>query len=96
MATIESIISTTITPEMAAKAFAHFGDYEQADFFEHLAAEVKATYHVKHGHGEMQWCYMSGELQKRGGEALAMYHALSSFAFEFSQDIGAIRHRATT
>jgi predicted secreted hydrolase len=82
-----STVETEITPELAAKAFAHFGDDEQADFFEHLAKEVKATYDTgPYGYGEMQWCYMHGELQKRGGEGLAMYHAMSSFAFEFSQD----------
>ena len=92
MTIIESTVNTKITPEIAAKAFAHFGSDEQADFFEHLAAEVKATYAgYAYGYGEMQWCYLHGELVSRKGEGLAMYHALSCFAFEFAQEVGAIR-----
>jgi hypothetical protein len=81
--TVESIV----TPEMAAKAFARFDDDEQVEFFAALAAEVKASYAKTNvwPYGEMQWCYMADKL-KRNKEANAMYHAMSSFSFEFSTD----------
>lgn len=89
----ESIVKTVITPEIAAKAFAHFDDGQQTAFFRELAKEVKATFaNNAYGYGEMQWCYMASAL-KDDPEANAMYHSLASFAFEFSQDCGMIRER---
>jgi len=93
VATIESKVTTELTPKIIAKAFAHMGSDGQAEFFEHLAAEVKATFKCGYGFGEMQWCHMAEDLKKRGGDANAMYHALSTFAFEFSQDNCGLQHR---
>jgi len=94
-ATVESIVTTQLTPEIIAKAFAHMDDDAQADFFEYLAAEVKASYKdCAYGLGEMQWCYMAAKLRDRGGDANAMYHAISTFAFEFAQDHCGLQGRA--
>lgn len=93
MSIIKSQVETEITPEIAAKAFAHFASDEQADFFEHLAKEVRSTYGNSYSLGEMQWLYMHDDLKKRGGDAWEMYHAVSAFAYEFSQEIGALKNR---
>jgi hypothetical protein len=94
MHTVTSTVETPITPEMAAKAFAHFDDDQQVEFFAALAAEVKAQFAKTDvwQYGDMQWCYMAEKL-KANKEANAMYHAISSFAFEFSQDAGMLRQR---
>jgi len=77
----------TITPELMAKAFWAMADYQQADFFEALAVEVKKTSSA-YSFGEMQWCYMASELRKRGGDANACYHSLAVFAFDIFQQNG--------
>jgi hypothetical protein len=96
MITVCSTVETKITPEMAAEAFSRFDDDEQVAFFAALASQVKANFDKTNvwPYGEMQWCYMADKL-KQNKEANAMYHAISSFAFEFSTDNRLIRQRST-
>ena len=87
--TVKSESEVDITPKLMAEAFWAMSDEDQADFFEHLAKEIKSDKcpgSVTYGLGERQWVSMHETLKKRGGIGLQMYYALSVFAFEFSQD----------
>lgn len=86
---ISSKVKVEITPEILAQAFWYMDSEKQADFFDALAFEVELTRGENpklYGLGEMQWSYLYKKLMERGGKGLSMYHALSVFAFEFSQD----------
>lgn len=73
-----------ITPEAAAKAFAHMSTDEQVEFFAALADEVKATFPNLDTwpDGDLQWCMMASDL-KENPKANRMYMALSVYAFDF-------------
>jgi hypothetical protein len=51
------------TPKLLAELFWALDSVQQAEFFEELhdITEKQSTY----GLGEMQWCYMSNEIDKR-------------------------------
>lgn len=51
-----------VTPELLARAFWEMTSEEQAGFFAalHDITEKESTY----GLGEMQWCYMSDDIEK--------------------------------
>lgn len=63
MVEIEIKSKYKVTTEFLAKAFWNLSASEQAEFFEALHdLTIKES---SYGLGEMQWCYMSDEIDKR-------------------------------
>jgi len=94
---IKTNVHAEVTPELLAQVFWNMSDSEQAEFFGCLARTIKQQTPNAYGLGEMQWCYLHGELQKRYSdgdkEPLQMYLALSTFAFQFAQDSGRLQQK---
>ena len=68
-----------ITPRLMAEAFWAMNSVEQAQFFEQLNYVIGDT---AYGHGEMQWCYLSGALDKNKA---AKEQACSMLAWVFNR-----------
>jgi hypothetical protein len=62
MSQIEFTTKVSVTPKEVAEFFWGMSDREQAQFFEELYEITKQA--DAYGNGEMQWCYMSDELEK--------------------------------
>jgi len=72
-----------ITPEVLANAFWNLDARQQAEFFEHLhdVTTEQSTY----GLGEMQWCYMSNEINN-SKKAKEQACAMMAWVFNHSTD----------
>jgi hypothetical protein len=80
---IESEIS--ITPKLLAEAFWGMSDREQAQFFEELHDLLDGKEWPAHSLGEMQWLYMSNEIEK-SPKAKRMACTLASHIFNRATD----------
>jgi len=75
-------IDIELTAKDLAEKFCHMGSDEQAEFFEHLHDEVRATTKNDYDLFEMQWLYMTEDI-KKNKKAEQMFLAFSSFAYEY-------------
>ena len=84
--TVTKTESVSATPQKVAEMFLAMDSVQQADFFDALGKLVQEEYSRNkklYAFGEMQWCYMAGELKQRQGVGWNTYLALSAFAYHW-------------
>ena len=75
--TVTKTESVSATPQKVAEMFLAMDSVQQADFFDALGKLVQEEYSRNkklYAFGEMQWCYMAGELKQRQGVGLLSPH----------------------
>ncbi len=77
---IEITSRINITPRVMAEAFWGMTDNEQAQFFAELHDVITTTSPHAYSLGEMQWCYLSDELNKNA-KAKEMACAMTAWVF---------------
>ena len=82
---MQIISEVPLTPKLLAEAFWNLDSTQQADFFSELHDILVGKEWPQHSLGEMQWMYMSDEIEKNP-KAKKMACTLTSHIFVRSTD----------